>query len=41
MQTGVLTALQLTAMFPNLVLENFYRKTQNSIDAGRNDAPHG
>jgi hypothetical protein len=41
MQTGVLSALQLTSMFPNLVLENFYRKTQNSIDSGRNDPPHG
>ena len=41
MQTGVLSGLQLTSMFPNLVLENFYRKTQNSIDAGKNDAPHG
>ena len=41
MQTGVLSALQLTSMFPNLVLENFHRKTQNSIDAGVNDPPHG
>jgi hypothetical protein len=41
MQTAVLSALQLTASFPNLILENFYRKTQNSIDAGRNEAPHG
>ena len=41
MQTGVLSALQLTSMFPNLVVENFYRKTQNSIDSGKNDPPHG
>jgi hypothetical protein len=41
MQTGVLSALQLTAMFPNLVLENFYTKTKNSIEQGRNAAPHG
>jgi 8-oxo-dGTP pyrophosphatase MutT (NUDIX family) len=41
MQTGVLSALQLTSMFPNLVLENFYKKTQNSIDAGTNEAPYG
>jgi hypothetical protein len=40
MQTGVLSALQLTATFPNLVLDNFYRKTKNSIEAGRTDAPH-
>jgi len=36
MQTGVLSSLQLTSMFPNLVLENFYVKTKNSIEAGRN-----
>jgi hypothetical protein len=41
MQTGVLTGLQLTSMFPNLVIENFYKKTINSIDAGKNDPPHG
>nr|MBA3231597.1 hypothetical protein [Acidobacteriota bacterium]MBA3888418.1 hypothetical protein [Acidobacteriota bacterium] len=41
MQTGVLTALQLTSMFPNLVVENFYRKTQNSIDAGHHEPPFG
>jgi len=41
MQTGVLSALQLTAMFPNLVLENFYVKTRNSIAAGRAVAPYG
>ena len=41
MQTGVLSGLQLTSMFPNLVIENFYRKTQNSIDSGKNDAPFG
>jgi hypothetical protein len=41
MQTGVLSGLQLTAMFPNLIVENFYKKTQNSIDSGKNDPPHG
>ncbi len=41
MQTGVLSALQLTATFPNLVLDNFYRKTRNSIDAGKKEPPHG
>jgi hypothetical protein len=41
MQTGVLSALQLTSMFPNLVVENFYRKTQNSIDVGKAEAPFG
>jgi hypothetical protein len=41
MQTGVLCALQLTASFPNLIIDNFYRKTMNSIEAGRTDAPFG
>ncbi len=41
MQTGVLSALQLTAAFPNVVLENFYRKSRNSIESGRKDAPFG
>src|SRR5262249_10568860 len=41
METGVLSGLQLTSMFPNLVIENFYRKTQNSIDAGKTDPPFG
>ena len=41
MQTGVLSGLQLTAMFPNLVLENFYTKTRNSIEQGRTTAPFG
>jgi hypothetical protein len=41
METGVLSGLQLTAMFPNLVLENFYTKTKNSIEQGKNQAPYG
>jgi hypothetical protein len=41
MQTAVLSALQLTAMFPNLVVDNFYKKTKNSIESGRSDPPHG
>ncbi|PYR90399.1 MAG: hypothetical protein DMF84_21030 [Acidobacteria bacterium] len=41
METGVLSGLQLTSMFPNMVVENFYRKTQNSVDAGRTDPPFG
>ncbi len=40
MQTGVLSALQLTAMFPELVLENFYVKTRNAMHAGRSAAPY-
>ena len=41
MQTGVLSALQLTASFPNLIVDNFYRKTLNSIESGKSDAPFG
>ena len=40
-ETGVLTALQLTAAFPQIILENFYKKSRNSIDAGRKDELHG
>jgi hypothetical protein len=40
MQTGVLSALQLTAMFPNLILENFYVKTRNSLEDGKARAPY-
>jgi hypothetical protein len=41
MQTGVLSSLQLTAMFPATVLENFYIKSRNSIEEGRHKAPFG
>jgi hypothetical protein len=41
MQTGVLSALQLTAAFPNLIVDNFYRKTLNSIESGKSEAPYG
>jgi hypothetical protein len=41
MQTGVLTALQLTSQFPKVVLENFYQKSRNSIESGKKDAPFG
>jgi hypothetical protein len=40
MQTGVLSALQLTSMFPNMVVENFYTKTANSIRRGLDNPPH-
>ena len=41
METGVLSALQLTASFPKVILENFYRKSRNSIESGKTDAPFG
>jgi len=39
-ETGVLTALELTSTFPQMVVENFYRKTMNSLEAGSTKAPH-
>ncbi len=41
METGVLAALQLTAQFPSIVVENFYVKTRNAIEDGRTKAPFG
>ena len=41
MQTGVLSSLQLTSMFPDVIVENFYVKTRNSIEDGKTKAPHG
>lgn len=41
MQTGVLSSLQLLSMFPNVMLENFYVKTRNSIEDGKTKAPFG
>jgi hypothetical protein len=40
-ETGVLSALQLTAAFPQIILENFYKKSRNSIESGKKDAPYG
>jgi hypothetical protein len=40
MQTAVLSALQLTSMFPNLIVENFHVKTRNSLEAGLETPPH-
>jgi hypothetical protein len=40
-QTGVLTGLELTSKFPAMVVENFYRKSLNSIETGKTKAPHG
>ena len=41
METGVLSALELTSNFSKTVLENFYKKSRNSIESGRNEAPFG
>jgi hypothetical protein len=39
-ETGVLTALQMTSSFPQVILENFYTKSKNSIHAGETEAPY-
>jgi hypothetical protein len=41
MQTMVLSGLELAAAFPGTILENFYKKTRNSIESGRSEAPFG
>jgi hypothetical protein len=40
-QTGVLLGLQLTSQFPELVLENFYKKSQHAVEKGREGPLHG
>ena len=41
MESAVLAGLELTAGFPKTVLENFYLKSRNSIEAGAKEAPYG
>src|SRR5438270_11607146 len=41
METGVLTALEMTAAFPEVILDNFYKKSRNSIESGKKDQPCG
>ena len=41
METAVLSALEMTANFSQTVLENFYKKSRNSIESGKNEAPYG
>ena len=40
MQTAVLSALQYASSFPDVIVENFYRKSRNSVETGKNEAPH-
>ncbi len=40
-QTAVLSALQLTSAFPEVILENFYLKSRHSIEMGAEEAPFG
>ncbi len=39
-QTGVLTALELTSKFPQMVVENYYKKSSNAVKRGADKPPH-
>jgi hypothetical protein len=39
-QSGVLSALELASKFPSMIVENFYRKSANSVAAGALKPPH-
>jgi hypothetical protein len=39
-QTGVLTALELTSKFPQMVVENYYKKSTNAVKRGADKPPH-
>lgn len=41
METGVLSALELTSNFSKTILENFYLKSRNSVHSGETEAPYG
>ncbi len=40
METGVLTALQAVSQNPEIIVENFYKKSRNAVEAGRKDGPY-
>jgi hypothetical protein len=40
METAAISGLQLTSDFPEVVLQNFYKKSRNSIEAGKTEAPY-
>jgi len=39
METGLLTALETTATFPQDIVEDFYKKSRNSVEDGRANPP--
>lgn len=39
-ESGVLTALELASKVPGMIVENFYKKSVNSVAAGRDKPPH-
>jgi hypothetical protein len=40
MESAVLAGLELTANFSKTILENFYKKSRDSVESGRNEAPY-
>ncbi len=40
-ETGVLNSLQFVSTFPQVILENFYVKSRNALNAGTKEAPYG
>ncbi len=40
METALLTGLQQTSLFPQAVLENFYKKSRDALTEGRTSAPY-
>lgn len=40
METGMLSALQLASSFPDIVLENFYKKSLDAVTKGAGKAPY-
>jgi hypothetical protein len=40
METGVLTGMSMVADNAHTIVENFYRKSRNSIEAGKKEAPY-
>jgi hypothetical protein len=39
-ETGVLTALEFTSTIPQIILNNFYLKSRNSVTTGETEAPY-
>ena len=40
-ETAALSALELTSKFPAMVVENFYKKSLHSVEAGQTKPPYG
>ncbi|MFP5228789.1 MAG: M14 family zinc carboxypeptidase [Acidobacteriota bacterium] len=40
-ETGVLSSLEFVSAFPQVILEDFYKKTRDALAAGTKDSPYG